>query len=271
MSTPAEPNSADRALADMLVTQISPGGAWQAEAFRSGVALHERSKRTDCIRDPHTEIHRILEDQVQTAIAAHRSSAVAEAVERCQTPTAGLIEMAVKLATGELESERDSQTRLANVALADLQDCQEENESLRDQLAERTNALREQGEGFDELRGLYENNLKAHESSRALVVRMREAIVAFAKTPVETPKEVAAFQAMLNVASLVPADLADCVTIKREELASLRASENELIAVKDAMEGCFKDQDQPISLRVRALRGWGDLQAALRTEAKGSA
>ena len=70
--------------------------------------------------------------------------------------------------------------------------------------------------------------------------------------------------------ALVPADLADCVVCKREELNSLRASENELIAVKREMEGCFIDGDQPISFRVMTMRGWGELQVMLRkhTEAE---
>ena len=85
MTTPAEPNSADRALAHAIACgQLSVGGPKGYETAE------------------------LDEEGTAKLIAAHRSSAVAEAVERCQTPTAGLIEMAVKLATGELESERDS-------------------------------------------------------------------------------------------------------------------------------------------------------------------
>ena len=142
------------------------------------------------------------------------------------------------------ESERDSQTRLANVALADLQHCQGENESLR-----------------------------------ALVVRMREEI-ANARKGLSAGYYPCDPEDILDKAlSLVPENLSDCVCVKRgawERKDSLIAKLDEYIAFLSRVEQsragiivshpymAYKQEDIDEGERLRAEL------AALRPEAKGS-
>ena len=77
----------------------------------------------DSLKQAVAEWRAVAEKHAHIAEGQTRRAAAAELA------VAGLADSADKV-RGSLEDERDSQTRLANVALADLQDCQEENESL---------------------------------------------------------------------------------------------------------------------------------------------